>query len=143
MKSAILSAAILAFAMTTASADPIADREAYMKENGRLVGAVAAVVKGEKPFDAAEVLASLEALNAHAQEFDAAKLFPAGSEGEEASPAIWTDQAGFEAAATKFKDATAAAVTAAPQHVDALRATVGEIGGSCSGCHKAFRIDKG
>ena len=28
MKSAILSAAILAFAMTTASADPIADREA-------------------------------------------------------------------------------------------------------------------
>ena len=115
MKSAILSAAILAFAMTTASADPIADREAYMKENGRLVGAVAAVVKGEKPFDAAEVLASLEALNAHAQEFDAAKLFPAGSEGEEASP----------------------------QDVDALRATVGEIGGSCSGCHKAFRIDKG
>ena len=143
MKSAILSAAILAFAMTTASADPAADREAYMKENGRLVGAVAAVAKGEKPFDAAEVLASLEALNAHAQEFDATKLFPAGSEGGEASPAIWTDPAGFEAAAAKFKEAAAGAVEAAPQDVDALRATVGEIGGACAGCHEAFRIDKG
>lgn len=142
MKSVILSASLLALAMTAASASPADDREAFMKQNGRLLGAVAPVVKGEQPFDAAEVLAALEAFNDNAQKFDAGAMFPAGSEGGEAAPAIWSDRAGFEAAIEEYKAAAAAAIEAPPQDVEALRASFGRIGGSCSDCHRTYRVKK-
>ena len=142
MKSAILSASLFALAMTAASASPIEEREAFMKQNGRLLGAVAPVVKGEQPFDAAQVLAALEAFNDNAQKFDADAMFPKGSEGGEAAPAIWSDRAGFEAAIEDYKEAAAAAMESAPQDVETLRASFGRIGGSCADCHQTYRIKK-
>ena len=47
--------------------------------------------------------------------------------------------AGFEAAEDKFESAVAAAIAAAPQDVDALKAQVGAIGQACAGCHETFR----
>lgn len=133
-----------AFLASAASAGPIEDRQAFMKQNGKLLGAVVTVVKGEKPFDAAEVQAALEAFNEHAQSLDVAAAFPEGStEGEtRASPKIWGDMAGFQAEVGAFKAAAAAAVEAAPQDVDALRAQVGAIGEICESCHSTFRLPK-
>jgi cytochrome c556 len=54
------SAAVLVANMGLAQADAIADRQAIMKDLGRSVGAIAPVVKGEKPFDAAAVLTALK-----------------------------------------------------------------------------------
>ena len=144
MRSIAYAIAVTAFLASAASADPIEDRQAFMKQNGKLLGAVVTVVKGEKPFDAAEVQTALEAFNEHAQSLDVAAAFPEGSsEGDtRASPKIWEDMAGFQAKADEYKAAAAAAVEAAPQDVDALRAQVGAIGETCESCHSTFRLPK-
>jgi cytochrome c556 len=135
---------VVAFLASAASADPIEDRQAFMKQNGRLLGAAATFAKGEKPFDAAEVQAALEAFNEHAQSLDVAVLFPEGSsEGDtRASPKIWEDMAGFQAEVDAYKGTAAAAVEAAPQDVDALRVQVGAIGEACESCHSTYRLPR-
>ena len=141
MRLPVLLISSLALASSAAFADPIADRKALMKERGGLVGGLVKVTKGEEAFDAAMVLAALAALTANGEKFDVAVLFPAGSDqgDTKALPKIWEDTAGFEAAEDKFEAATAAAIAAAPQDVDALKAQVGAIGQACAGCHEAFR----
>lgn len=145
MKSLILSIAIAATAFSVASADPIADRKAIMKERGGLVGQLAPMVKGEQPFDAAKVAEVFTALQANAAKFDIPALFPESSkEGDTtASPKIWEDMAGFKAAADKFSADVAAAVAAKPQDLDALKASFGTVAGNCASCHEAFRVKKG
>lgn len=110
----LLAAAAFSLVGTTAFADPADDREALMKSFGAALGQLAPIAKGEKPFDAAAVMTALETLNTQAQKLDVAALFPAGSDaGSRASPKIWEDPAGFQAAADKFK-ADVASVVAAP-----------------------------
>jgi cytochrome c556 len=143
MKKFILAAAALALAGSAAFADPIADRQALMKANGKAMGAIVPMTKGEKPFDAAVVLDALQTINTNAQKIDAA-LFPAGTDqgDTEASPKIWEDMAGFQAKVDKFKADAAAAAAAPPQDVEALKATLGAVGSNCGGCHETFRIKK-
>ena len=115
MRKLVFAISVLALAGTAAFADPIADRQAIMKSNGKAAGALAPIVKGEKPFDAAVVLAALTTLNENAQKIDVAVLFPAGSETggkTTASPKIWEDMAGFQAKVDKFKADTASAAAA-------------------------------
>ncbi|MCC2687625.1 MAG: cytochrome c prime [Rhizobiaceae bacterium] len=141
MRLLVLAISSLALATTAVLADPIADRKALMKERGGIVGGLSKVTKGEEAFDAAKVLAALSALHANAEKFDADALFPAGSDQGDtrALPKIWEDMAGFKAAAEKYETATAAAVAAAPQDVEALKVQVAAIGQGCGGCHEAYR----
>ena len=92
MRKLILAISMIALAGSAAYADPIADREALMKERGKLVGGLSKVVKGEEAYDAAAVLAQLQALQANAEKFDVDVLFPAGSDQGDttASPKIWS-----------------------------------------------------
>lgn len=145
MKSLILSLAIAATAFSAASADPIADRKAIMKERGGLVGQIVPMVKGEQPFDAAKVAEVFAALQANAAKFDVPALFPDTSkEGDTtASPKIWEDMAGFTAAAAKFKADVDAAVAAKPADLDALKAQFGAVTSNCAACHEAYRVKKG
>ncbi len=146
MKRLFLALSAVALAASAATADPIADRQALMKANGKAAGQLAAIAKGEKPFDAAAVLAALQTLSDDAQKLDVATLFPAGSEtggDTTASPKIWEDAAGFQAAVDKFKTDTAAAVAAPPADVDGVKAALGVLGQNCSSCHEAFRVKKG
>lgn len=145
MKKFVIAVSVIALATTAAFADVIADRQAVMKENGKQVGVLVKMVKGEADFDAAAVLAALTALNNNVQAIDVAASFPPGSDKGDttASPNIWEDPPGFQVEVDKFKAVTAAAVAAAPQDLDALKTQVGAIGQSCSSCHEAFRIKKG
>lgn len=146
MRKLILAISAIALAGTAAMADPIADRQALMKSNGKAAGVLAPMVKGEKPFDAEAVMAALKTLDENAHKLDVAKLFPAGSEtggDTTASPKIWQDTPEFQAKVEKFKVDTAAAVAAAPRDVDALKKQFGAIGSNCGGCHESFRIKKG
>ncbi|GLS32894.1 Cytochrome c556 [Mesorhizobium albiziae] len=145
MRKLILAISALALAGTAAFADPIADRKALMKANGKAAGALSAIVKGEQPFDAAAVLAALTTLSENASKIDVAALFPAGSDKGDttASPKIWENTADFQARVDKLKTDTAAAVAAPPADVDSLKATLGTIGNNCGGCHENFRIKKG
>ena len=145
MRKLILAISMIALAGSAAYADPIADREALMKERGKLVGGLSKVVKGEEAYDAAAVLAQLQALQANAEKFDVDVLFPAGSDQGDttASPKIWEDMAGFKAAEDKYLADVKAAVAAAPADVDALKAQFGTIADNCGTCHQAYRIKKG
>jgi cytochrome c556 len=135
---------MLAFAGSVAFADPIKDRQALMKERGKLAGQLSKVVKGEEDFDAAAVLTTLKALQANAEKFDAEKLFPAGSDKGDttAAPKIWEDKAGFNAAEDKLLADVKAAVASPPADVDALKAQLNTIGGDCGTCHQTYRIKK-
>lgn len=144
MRTLILAVSALALAGTAAFADPIADRQAIMKANGKAVGAIGPMVKGEKPFDAAVVLDALKTLSEDAQKIDVAALFPEGSDkgDTEASPKIWEDMAGFQAKVDKFKTDAAAALAAVPADLDALKVEFGKVAANCGGCHETFRIKK-
>lgn len=143
MKSVLLALSALALVATSAFADPIADRKAVMKERGGIVGGqLAPIMKGEKPYDAAAVMAALQALDANAKKWDEAALFPAGSEtgDTKASPKIWSDMAGFTAAGDKFEADVAAAIAANPQDLDAFKPLFGAIASNCGACHQAYRM---
>lgn len=146
MRKLLLAISVLALAGTAASADPIADRKALMKANGKAAGQLAAIVKGEQPFDAAAVLAALTTLKEDADKLDAqaAALFPAGSDKGDttASPKIWQDWAGFEAKIDGFKTDADAAVAAPPADADGVKVALGKIGQNCQSCHETFRIKK-
>ncbi|MFI0847692.1 c-type cytochrome [Mesorhizobium sp. IMUNJ 23232] len=145
MKKLLLAISLFALTASAATADPIADRQALMKANGKAAGQLAAIAKGEAPFDAAVVLAALTTINDDAQKLDVAALFPAGSDKGDttASPKIWEDMAGFQAKADKFKTDAAAALAAPPADVDGVKATLGVLGQNCGGCHEMFRVKKG
>ncbi len=144
MRKLIFAISALALGVSFASADPVKDREALMKANGAAMGALGAYVKGEKPFDAADVLAQLTKLSDDAQKLNSMDLWPAGSDADsEASPKIWEDAAGFKAALDKFQADTAAGVAAAPADVDALKTQNGRDRRKLLGLPQAFRVKKG
>jgi cytochrome c556 len=144
MRKLILAISMLAFAGSAAFADPILDRQALMKERGKIAGGLSKVVKGETPFDAAAVLTALQALQGNAEKFDADVLFPAGSDTGKttASPKIWQDMAGFKADGDKYLADVKAAVAAPPADVDTLKAQFNTIGGDCGTCHQTYRVKK-
>jgi cytochrome c556 len=139
-------APLLAIAVFTASAnaDPLADRQALMKDQGKTVGSVTPIVKGEKPFDADAVMTALKHLNEDAQKIDVAALFPAGSDQGKTtvSPKIWTDNAGFIAAVEKYKKDAAAAAAANPKDLDSFKVAFKQVTDNCGTCHQAYRIKK-
>ena len=144
MRKLVIAISMLAVAGSAAFADPILDRQALMKERGKIVGGLSKVAKGDEPFDAAAVLTQLQALQANAEKFDVDALFPKGSDTGDttAGPKIWEDTAGFKAVEDKYLANVKAAVAGAPADVDALKAQVGAIGSDCGTCHQGYRIKK-
>lgn len=144
MRKLIVGLGALAVIATAAFAqdDPVATRKALMKANGAALGQLNRIVKGEQPFDAAAVQAALQKLSDDAVAFDPATLFPAGSDqgDTKASPKIWEDAAGFQAAVDKFRTDTAAALAANPQDAAALQTQFGAVAANCGACHQAYRL---
>ncbi len=69
-------------------------------------------------------------------------MFPPGSmtPESEALPVIWTDRAGFEAAATAMSDAAGKLATLAKAgDTDGFTAQYAELGKSCGACHTKYR----
>lgn len=145
MRKLVIAISMLALCGSAAFADPILNRQALMKERGKIVGGLSKVVKGEDPFDAAAVLTQLQALQANAEKLDVDALFPAGSDTGDttAAPKIWQDMAGFKAAEDKYLADVKAASAAAPADVDTLKTQFGTIASNCGTCHQAYRVKKG
>ncbi len=144
MKKSLAVFSALFMLTSVASASPVTDRQALMKDVGRSMGVLGPVMKGGKPFEAEAVQAALEQLKADAVKMDADAMFPKGSESGDtaAAPKIWEDEAGFKAEIEKFRTATAAAADAKPQDIDALRVAMKDVGASCGTCHQAYRVKK-
>lgn len=139
----VLVAAGLAVGMTAvlAQADPIAARRDAMKAVGAATRDGAAIAKEQTPFDAAKAQAIFKVYA------DAAKAMPefypetAKMGGETtASPKIWEDKAGFQAAFARFGEA--AAKGAAVTDLASFRTAFGEATKNCSSCHETYRIKR-
>ena len=130
---------ILLLSVACSSDNFASDREELMEDVRDAAKPVGAMLKGEREFDPETLQASLAVFAAAADTLGS--LVPEGSAGGEASPAIWDDSDGFSAAITKWKDAIAAAIDAAPQSLDAAGPVMKVVMGNCKSCHEDYRIE--
>jgi cytochrome c556 len=120
--------------------DSIAKREAAMKSMGASAGATNAAA-GMGDFATASTKAKELSDTVHALP----SLFPAGSGPADgvrtrAKAEVWSDAAGFKAAADKAAaDADAVVVAADSKNADAVKAAVTAFQGNCNACHAKYR----
>jgi cytochrome c556 len=116
-----------------------------MKGNGKNAGALAAMIKGEKPYDQATVDAALVQFNDTAKKLPT--LFPASLKGAkfdgDYSPTdkVWDDKAGFDEHIASFAK-TVSDAKGKITDLDTLKAELPVIGKQCGGCHETYRIKK-
>lgn len=141
----VITAAAACFCLSSALAQepPQVVRQNLMKEIGRSVGAMGAIAKGEKPYDAAVVQQSLTTISTNIQAFP--DQFPAGSEEgyeTEALPAVWEKPEEFRAEAAALRTEAEALLASVPGDQAAVGAAMRRLGATCSDCHETFRVKK-
>jgi cytochrome c556 len=120
-----------------AADDPIGERRELMRTMARAERAATSAILGK--YLPVKVIASLKTIQDIMIGFP--DLFPVGSEagGESnASPAIWTETAAFEALASKIVEDARAAEVAAAQGQDAFAVAWQAISDDCGSCHAQF-----
>jgi cytochrome c556 len=142
----IVGTLLLGVGAVVAQQDLVKVAQTQMKGNGKNAGALAAMVKGEKPYDQTTVDA------AFAQFEDTVKklptLFPDSIKGLKAdgdyysSAKVWEDKAGFNEHIASFGKAVSEA-KASVKDLDALKVALPVIGKQCGGCHETFRVKNG
>ena len=140
MKYFAIAASVLLLGTVAASADPVEDRQAHMKERGGAMRVLVPIAQEKNPFDAAAVMDALQVLEANAESLDIDALWPAGSEGGKSSPKIWEDMDGFKAAHEKYDADVEAAIAANPQDLASFQAVFGTVASNCGSCHEAYRL---
>ena len=123
-----------------AMAGPIEDRQAIMKSFDPAEAVIRRMVAPGGTLDLAAAKTQLQVFVDGATKFP--MLFPAGSDTgavrTSASPAIWTDTAGFQAAAAKLVTDAKAAQTATDQA--SFTAAWQTVETDCGGCHRTYRV---
>ena len=139
---AVTALCLIGAASVVSAENQHANREAAMKKIGGAIGGLAAIAKGQNPYDAEVVKASLSTVSETVKVFPT--YFPAGSEGDDevASPKIWENKADFEARAAKLGADAEALLAQLPADQAAVGAALGELGKNCGGCHEAYRLKK-
>jgi cytochrome c556 len=133
---------LLGVGAVAAQQDIVNQAQAQMKGNGKNAGALAAMVKGEKPYDQATVDAAFAQFEDTVKKFPT--LFPDGAKGLKpegdysASAKVWDDKAGFAAKIADFSKAVTEA-KASVKDLDTLKTGLPAIGKSCGGCHETYR----
>lgn len=142
----VVGALLLGATAVVAQQDLVKQNQDTMKANAKNLGAMIAMVKGEKPYDQAAVTAGLAQLEETAKKLPT--MFPDSIKGMnpsdskyEVSPKIWQDKAGFKA---KIEEFAKVLNEAAPKitNLDTLKANAPAIGKACGNCHETFRIKK-
>jgi cytochrome c556 len=128
----------IAYAQFKKPEDAIKYRQNVFNVMANSFGKIGAVVKGEAPFNKDElaknaaVVAMLSTLPWQA--------FGPGTEGGNALPAVWSDNAKFKSAGEKMQVAVANLNTAAQSgDQEAIKKAFGAAGASCKGCHDDFK----
>ena len=139
----IVGTLLLCAGALAAPQDQVKQTQSMMKGNGKNAGALAAMVKGEKPYDQATVDAAMAQFEDTVKKFPT--LFPEGTKGLKpegdyyASPKVWEDKAGFDEHVASFAKAVADA-KGKIKDLDTLKATLPVIGKQCGGCHETYRV---
>lgn len=139
-----IATALFAAVPLTASAqfakkeDAIKYRQSAFSLMGTHMNRIAAVTKGEVPFNAAEVqksaavIATLSALPWEA--------FGPGTEGGKAKPAIWKEMDKVKGGADKLMKAAADLNTAAKSgNLEQIKKAFGATGQACKACHDDYK----
>jgi len=142
----IVGTLLLGVGVAAAQQDRVKQTQAVMKDNGKNAGALAAMVKGEKPYDQAAVDAALAQFEDTIKKFPT--LFPDSIKGLKAegdysaSSKVWEDKAGFDEHIASFAKAVADA-KGKITNLDTLKAVLPTIGKQCGGCHETYRVKNG
>lgn len=140
----------MSFLMAANAADPKPqDVVEYRKAVYTIIGwnfkPIAAMVKGEVPFDAAAVARHaqyVEMMSKAAPEGFAKGSGPDVVKNTDAKLEIWTDWGKFETAMTNFQQESAKLVEVAKAGDEsAIKAQFGKTAETCKACHKEFRKD--
>lgn len=135
-----LACALAVATLAVAGDDPGHERHELMEGVRDAAKPVGAMLKGEADYDQAVLMTSLETFASAGNQLGS--LFPEGSEGGEAAPAIWEDREGFEAAIVEWQEATAAAIETNPATLDDAKPVLGPVFGACKNCHDTYRIEE-
>ena len=137
---------LLGVGAVMAQMDQVKQTQTIMKGNGKNAGALAAMVKGEKPYDQATVDAAMAQFEDTVKKFPT--LFPEGTKGLKpegdyyASPKVWEDKAGFDEHVASFAKAVADA-KGKIKDLDTLKVALPVIGKQCGACHETYRVKNG
>lgn len=140
---AAATALCLGIGAATAADEPQVVRQEMMKSVGKAMGAIGAIVKGEKPFDAEVVRASLQTMADVGKTFP--DQFPAGSESgfeTEATPAVWANMDDFKAKSADFAKAAEGQLAQLPTDQASTGAVMKAVGSTCGACHETYRVKK-
>lgn len=145
--------AVAGLALTTLFAIPFAAQAQFAKVDdaieyrksaffmmGQHMGRVAAVVKGEKPYDKAAVEADIAIIETLSK-LPWQGFTPGSDKGRtKAKPEIWQEQDKFKAGADKMQ-AEIAKLSAAGKTGDlaAIKTAFGAVGQSCKACHDNYK----
>jgi cytochrome c556 len=115
-------------------------REAMMKKIAGSAGAMAAIAKGEKPYDADAVKTALTTISETAKAFP--DQFKPGTDQNDklASPKIWENMADFKARADKLGSDADTILAQLPADSAGVGAALKTLGGNCGGCHELYRL---
>ncbi|MBU3602416.1 cytochrome c [Polynucleobacter sp. AM-25C3] len=128
----------IAYAQFKKPEDAIKYRQSAFTVMANSFGKISAVVKGEAPYNKddvaknAAVVAMISTLPWQA--------FGTGTEGGNALPEVWSDNAKFKSASEKMQLAVANLNTAAQSgDQEAIKKAFGAAGATCKGCHDDFK----
>jgi cytochrome c556 len=121
--------------------DAVKYRQSAMFVMANHFGRIGAMVNGRAPYDAGTAAANADVVATMSRlPFIGYVDGTPGSSKGGASPKIWSDRAGFDAAAKKMQDEVAKLATASKANsLDSLKAAFGEVGKTCKGCHDEYR----
>jgi cytochrome c556 len=145
MKRALIAGLAIALTAGTAlawdAASQIKDRQANMKQIGGNMKGLYDTLSGDKdPAKLKTYAANINALAGKVPSWFPAGSGPASGEKTKAKAEVWTDAAGFKAAAGAFST-QAAKLNAAAQTGDAAKVqeAFGAVRGTCKGCHDKYQ----
>ncbi|MDX3906750.1 MAG: cytochrome c [Pigmentiphaga sp.] len=118
--------------------DAVKYRQSVLTVMSNHFGRIAPVVRGQQPYDAAQVRADVAIVSMMSKLPWSA--FAPGTESKGARPAVWSDNAKFKQASERLEGDVAKLVAAAETgDLAQVRAAYGAVGASCKACHDNFR----
>ena len=137
---AVAAGSVLAFAVVGVSSaqDPVATRQALMKQVGQQMKDASGFATGQTPWDAAKVKAVTSALAANGKK--AQGLFPASSAAHAKSqtdPKVWKNKADFDKRLAEMSTLALAAGKA--PSMEAYRPAFTKLSATCKSCHDTYR----
>jgi cytochrome c556 len=148
MKRVALAVVALGLAVTSlgAQSDPVRERAALMKEQGRAVyGTLNRMARGQEPFDQARIDQAFATLSRTTSQLPALYASAKGQSSDSdyfANSKVWDNKSDFDVRLARLKSVVQEQQAKA-QNLDGLKAAAGSINDVCNGCHEAYRSKKG